>query len=356
MTPHDTTIRVGLIGYGFAGRTLHAPLIGAVPGLQLVAVSSRDPDRVHADLPHVEVFDRPESLAASERVDLVVIAAPNDAHAPLAGAALDAGRHVVVDKPFTLTLAQARDLSAQARRRGRILSVFHNRRWDSDFLAVRESIEAGRIGRVAHFESHFDRFRPQVRERWRESDQPGAGVWFDLGPHLVDQALCLFGPPQRVQARLAALREGARSDDWAHVMLEYERHKVILHASMLTAGGTPRFIVHGDGGSLLKARIDPQEAQLLAGTRPGDTGWGEDPDPLCLIDATGITTTQMAPAGDYRQFYAGVRDAIAGRGANPVPPDQAVGVMAVLEAARRADAEHRTLEPDLARDELSAWT
>lgn len=355
MSAGSDPIRVGLIGYGFAGRTFHAPLIHAVPGLELVAVSSRDPARVHADHPRARVFGRPEALAGSDAVDLLVIAAPNDAHAPLAATALDAGHHVVVDKPFTLDLAQARALVAQAERRGRVLSVFQNRRWDSDFLAVRQAVADGRIGRIGHFESHFDRFRPQVRERWRESSQPGAGIWYDLGPHLIDQALCLFGPPRRVQARLAALREGARSDDWAHVLLEYAHCHVLLHASMLVAGGSPRFVVHGDRGSLIKAHIDRQESQLLAGAVPGGDGWGEDPDPLRVLDGEGGEQPLAAPAGDYRRYYAGVRDAIRGLGANPVSPRQAVAVMAVLEAARHADATGRAQEPELGADERAAW-
>lgn len=345
-------VRVGLVGYGFAGRTFHAPLIAATPGLRLVAVASRDPARVLADWPGVAVAADAMQLVAHGDVDLVVIASPNDSHAPLARAALDAGRHVVVDKPFTLTLAEARVLAARAEARGRLLSVFHNRRWDSDFLAVRAAIGDGLVGRVAHFESHFDRFRPVVRDRWRERAGPGGGIWFDLGPHLVDQALQLFGAPDRVAAQLACQRAAGGAADWAHVVLEYPGLRAILHASMLVAGGSARFTVHGSRGSVVKHALDPQEAQLLRGQRPGDPGWGVDDDPLLHHDGSGAAPRRIAaPPGDQGRYYAAVRDAITGDGANPVTPAQAVAVMAVLEAANLAAGTARSVVPDLQRDE-----
>jgi predicted dehydrogenase len=345
-------IRVGLIGYGFAGRTFHAPLIAATPGLSLVAVASRDAAKVEADLPDAEVVVAPEELFPL--VDLVVVASPNDTHAPLAAAALDAGRAVVVDKPFTLDLAQARAVAAAAERAGGLLAVFHNRRFDSDFLSVRAAVEAGRVGRVTHFESHFDRFRPQVRDRWRERAGPGGGIWADLGPHLIDQALQLFGPPERIVASLAVQRDGGQADDWAHAVLEYDRLRVVLHASMLVAGGAPRFVVHGTEGGLRKRMPDRQEAQLLASVVPGAPGWGEDPDPLVIWDGEGRETTLPAVAGDQRRFYAGVRDALLGLAPNPVPPVEALAVMAVLEAAAASAREGRAVAPDLSEPERAA--
>ncbi len=196
-------IRTALIGYGFAGKTFHAPLIRAVPALCLEHVVSRDPVRVHADLPEARVSADPDEAIEAADIDLVVIASPNATHASLAERALRAGKHVVVDKPFTVTLAEARRLADLARERpGQVLSVFQNRRFDSDFLAVEAALQAGSIGPVRYFESAIERFRPQVRDRWREHDLPGSGLWFDLGPHLLDQALCLFGIPQRMHGHL----------------------------------------------------------------------------------------------------------------------------------------------------------
>lgn len=326
------SLRVGLVGYGYAGRGIHAPLIGAVPGLELAAVASGRPDRVHEDHPGLPVEAEPLLLMQRPDIDLVVLATPPATHAALAEAALRAGKHVVVEKPFVLDLAEARVLAQCAHSCERVLSVFQNRRWDSDFLAVREAIGAGQIGRIVHFESHFDRYRPEVRERWREQDVPGAGPWFDLGPHLIDQALVLFGLPERVLLHGAAQRDGAHIDDWFHALLDYGSLQVVLHAGMLVAGASPRFTLHGDRGSACKAGLDIQEDQLRQGLLPGCDGWGEDPGELALFDAQGRRNSMRAPRGDYRRYYAALRDAVLAKGPNPVPPAEALAVMAVIEA------------------------
>lgn len=327
------TINIALIGYGFVGKTFHAPLIQYVDGLRLAVVSSRDEEKVKRDLPDVLVVATPEEAIQHPDIDVVVIASPNATHAPLATLALNAGKHVVVDKPFTLDMKEARDLIALADEKQLLLSVFHNRRWDSDFLGIKQIIAQGTLGKVKHLESHIDRFRPEVRVRWREQNVPGSGLWFDLGPHLIDQTLQLFGLPESVQGNIATLREGAEIDDWAHVVLNYPAHKVILHASMLVAGGTARFTVHGDKGSVVKARIDQQEAQLLAGVIPGSETWGEDSDSMVFFGADGATQTVATPKGDQRQYYIHVRDALRGEIPHPVHPVEALAVMAVLEAA-----------------------
>lgn len=338
----STPIRVGLVGYGYAGKTFHAPLIAATPGLLLQAVASSDATKVHADWAQVEVIANAQALIARSDIDLVVIATPNDTHAPLARAALGAGKHVVVDKPFALDLDEAREVIAVARARDRLLSVFHNRRWDSDFLGVKRVIADGLLGRVVQFESHIDRFRPEVRARWREGAGRGAGLWFDLGPHLIDQALQLFGMPERVQANLARQRMGALSEDWAHVVLEYpDGLRVILHASMLVAGGSPRFVVHGERGSLIKRAADQQEAQLKAGIVPGSDGWGIDSDAMLFYDGSAPPREMAAPSGDQRQYYFGIERAVRGLGPNPVTADEALAVMTVLETAQRSAREGR---------------
>lgn len=340
-------LRVGLIGYGYASQTFHAPLIAGVPGLQLAAVSSRDAARVRADWPAVEVLPDAHALIARADLDLVVIASPNDSHHPLARAALAAGRHVVVDKPFTLTLAQARELGALAHARGRLLSVFHNRRWDSDFLTLRALIERGDLGRVVHLESAFDRYRPAVRARWRESAAPGAGLWFDLGPHLLDQALQLFGWPQAITLDQAVLRDSGASDDWFQARLRYSARRVVLRASMLAAAASPRFVVHGTLGSWVKQGLDPQEDALKDGARPGwppAPGWGADRQASLLTRAAGesLRSEPLALAdGSYGSYYAALCDALHGRGDNPVPAPQACAVMAWLELGQRSAREGR---------------
>jgi predicted dehydrogenase len=337
-------IRVGLIGYGYAGRTFHAPLIRATPGLELVAVSSTRPDRVTADLPRVDVVPTALELLTRPSVDLVVVAAPPDVHAPLAAAALRAGKHVVVDKPIAPNLEEARDTAALARSSPQVLAVFQNRRWDGDFLALTDLLSRGVLGEVSHFESHFDRHRPTVRDRWREQPGAGAGLWHDLGPHLVDQALQLFGLPDRVVASLAAQRAGAVVDDWAHVILEYNRLRVILHASVLAAAPTPRFLVHGRDGSWIKYGLDAQESQLIAALATGDPAAAVVAEHAVVIDGSSGAQNQSAlPPGNYPAFYAAVRNAIDGAGDNPVPPEQAVAVAAVIDAAIRSSAEGRAV-------------
>jgi predicted dehydrogenase len=345
-------IRVGLIGFGYAGRTFHVPLIRATPGLELVAVSSSRPERVTADLPGMAVVPDAGVLLATPSIDLVVIAAPPDVHAALAASALRAGKHVVVDKPIAPTLDEARATAMLAAGSDRVLAVFQNRRWDGDFLALRDLLSRGVLGEVSHFESHFDRYRPLVRDRWRERPGAGAGLWHDLGPHLVDQALQLFGLPDRVWASQAAQRAGSQVDDWVHVVLEYNRRRAILHASVLVAAPAVRFIVHGRDGSWIKYGVDAQEQQLVAALTPGGSVAPGEPELAVMVDgASGTRTSAPVPSGDYPEFYRRVRDAIDGAGGNPVPPEQAVAVAAVVETAIRSSAEGRALTVPLTESE-----
>lgn len=354
MNGSHSTLRVGLIGFGYASRTFHAPLVRSTEGLELAAVVSSDVAKVHGELPGMDVLPSPDTLLARDDIDLVVIATPNDSHVPLAHAAIAAGKAVAIDKPFALSLDEARGVIAEAEAAGVLLTVFHNRRWDGDFLGVSRAIAAGCVGRVTHFESHFDRFRPEVRQRWREGGGPGAGVWFDLAPHLVDQVLCLFGLPDTVSADLAAMRDSGVADDWAHAVLAWPDKRAICHASMLVAGHSPRFIVHGTGGSLLKRHMDPQEGQLIAGMTPGAPGWGEDGDPM-VIEQPGGAIRESVPAGDQRRFYAGVRDALRGLGKGPVPSIQALAVMAVIEAGIASSHEGRAMPLPLTDAERAAY-
>ena len=353
-----TPIRVALIGYGLAGRVFHAPLIDAEPRLSLRMVVTRDPARVEAvraGLPQVDVVP-PDVALSHPDIDLVVVASPHDSHARLARSALEAGKHVVVDKPFTLSLAEARELRDLATRTGRLLSVFQNRRWDSDFLALRHAVDAGLVGRPLHLESRFERFRPDVRDRWRERDDGAGGVWWDLGPHLVDQALCLMGVPDRVQASFARQRDGAGGVDWAHVVLESSDARAVLQAGLMAAGGGPRFLLHGDRGSVVKHGSDPQEQQLASGVRPGDPGWGADPDRPIHFAGDGAQQDLPAVYGDQSLYYRGVASALLEGAPTPVTPDQAVVVMAVLEAAVTSAKRGHSVGLALDESELKAFT
>jgi predicted dehydrogenase len=350
------TIRVGLIGYGYAGKTFHAPLIQAVTGLQLRVVGSSKRETVLTDLPGVTVCSDVEEVASHPEVDLLVIASPNESHYPLAAAALKAGKHVVVDKPFTVRLADARSLVDLAEDRGKLLSVFHNRRWDSEVLAAKAIVESGVLGEISHFETHIDRFRLTVRQRWREQPGPGAGLWFDLGPHLIDQAVQMFGLPQTINASFAVQRKGGETDDWAHVQLNYKSLRVILHTSLLVAGGVPRSVLHGTLGSWTKFGADVQEKQLVAGVLPSSPGFGDDPDPGILYEgATGKQTKILAPAANQADYYLGIREALWGRQLNPVPPEQASAVMSMLDTSFQSGAMGQVLPLQLTSKERAAF-
>jgi predicted dehydrogenase len=340
-----SVLKAGIVGYGYATRTFHAPLIAAVPGLELAAVSSSDPAKVAADRPGLRVFPSPEALFADDEIELVVIPTPNETHFPLAAQALAAGKHVVVDKPFTLTTAEAKDLIALARRHDRLLSVFHNRRWDSGFLTLQAVLREGVLGRVAHFESHFDRYRPQVQARWREAGGLGGGLWYDLGSHLLDQAVQLFGIPDSIWLDLARQRDGAVADDWFHAVLRYGEMRVILHGSALVAAAGPHFTVHGSSGSFVKFGLDPQEDALKAGLQPGAPGWGSDPSPgrLTIHGAAAEERTVEGVPGNYLAYYAAVRDAIRLGAPNPVPAEQALLVMELIERGLESAQASRSL-------------
>lgn len=345
-------IRTGLIGFGYAGRTFHAPLIGATGGLRLVAVASGDPAKVHAALgPAIDVSS-PAGLVARSDLELLVIATPNDTHHSLAMAALAAGHHVVVDKPFALNVAQASDMIAAAARGNRLLSVFHNRRWDGGFLTLRRMLQDGCVGRPVEFVAHFDRFRPDVLERWRESGRPGAGLWMDLGPHLIDHAVQLFGWPAAISLDTALLRDGALSDDWFSATLRWgdgPQSKLLarLHASTVAARPGPHLMLHGTEGTFVVETLDPQEDALKAAADAvaiRSPEWGHDDRQGTLL-RPGHLADRVASVplenGSYPTFYARLRDALSGAGANPVPVSEALAVQELLDAGRTSARERR---------------
>lgn len=331
-------IRVALIGYGLAGKVFHAPLIRATPGLELAIIVSSRADEISADLPGVAVLENIDDAFADTAIDLVVIATPDHLHAQHTLAALAAGKHVVVDKPFAPNLPEAREMTARATAAGKLLSVFHNRRWDAEFLTLRSLINSGELGEIRQFESHFDRYRPVVGDRWKDA-RPG-GVWQDLGPHLVDQAIQLFGMPKAVLADLVSHKQDSGACDYAHVLLDHGKVRSILHMTQSAPAHSLRFAVHGSRGSYIKHGLDPQEDQSKSGLAPGDKGWAVDIREGVLTRGLpdGSTHTQNIPnlPGDYLAFYREVCAAIGGRGSNPVPAAQALQVMAVIDAGTKS--------------------
>lgn len=330
------TLNVALVGYGYAGKTLHAPLIDSVPGLNLAAVCSSKPGLVSVDWPSVQVSQSADELFASPDIDMVVIVTPNDTHFELCRRALLSGKHVVVDKPFTVTSVHARELKQIAEQQNRVLSVFQNRRWDADFLTLRTIIASGKLGEITGFVSRFDRYRPDVKIRWREQAGEGSGLWYDLGPHLLDQALQLFGRPIAIQANLEIQRNHAQAVDYFDVQVRYEHLRVTLHAGMLEPGESPRYELKGSAGSYIKFGLDTQEDALKRGELPVDDTWGHDPRDGVLqlqTPAGNVSSVVSTLHGDYRQFYKEFRDAVLLNKANPVSLDDAVLTIELIELA-----------------------
>ncbi|MER7490576.1 Gfo/Idh/MocA family oxidoreductase [Streptomyces sp. NPDC126497] len=350
-----TPLRVGLVGYGLAGSVFHAPLIAATEGLALDTVVTSNPERqrqARAEFPDVRVAATPDELfARAGELDLIVVASPNRTHVPLARTALEAGLPVVVDKPLSGTAAEARGLAALAEERGLLLSVFQNRRWDNDFLTLRKLIEEGELGDVYRFESRFERWRPQLKGGWRESGDPAeiGGLLYDLGSHVVDQALVLFGPVTTVHAEADIRREGALTDDDTFLALTHANGvRSHLYVSATTAQLGPRFRVLGSRAGYVKHGLDPQEAALRDGQRPR-TGWGMEPEELWgRIGAgespvTGGGHPVPTLPGDYPAYYAAVAEALLAGAPNPVTAHEAAAALDVLEAARRSALEGITV-------------
>ena len=340
----DAPLQLALVGYGAAGRLFHAPLIQHTCGVALHTVVSSRRDDLRHQFTDVCIRDTLEQALDDPGVDAVVIATPNALHAPMAAQALEAGKHVLVDKPFALDSGQARELLQLAEERQRICTVFQNRRFDSDFLTLQALLADGVLGDIAECHVHFDRFRPQVRSRWREQDAPGSGLWYDLAPHLLDQMLVLFGLPSAITVDLGCQR-GSGGVDYFHAVLHYPRMRAFLHAGSLVTAPGARYRVHGTAGSWLKHGQDVQEAQLNAGVAPGAPGWGLDPrhGEHCWVDGAGELRRRSVDTvrGEYRRIYRRFAEAVAGRGAPEVTPLQALQVMQLLDAGRLSAEQGR---------------
>jgi predicted dehydrogenase len=340
----ERPLGVALAGYGLAGAVIHAPLISATDGLELAAVVTRDADRraqLARDHPGARAVDALEDALAD--ADLVVVASPNRFHVPLATAAIDAGRHVVVDKPLAVDAAQGRALAGRAAAAGVVLAPFHNRRWDDDFLTLRDVVQQQRLGRVLRLESRFDRWRPQPKgDVWRElgDTADGGGLLLDLGTHLVDQAVTLLGPVTSVYAELERRRPGVAVEDDVFLALAHVGGaRSHLWAGMHAAHRAPRFRVLGDRAAFVSQGLDPQEAALREGASPADPGFGrrEDERAATLHDGEHVERAAMA-AGEWRAFYAGVVAAVRDGTPPPVTAAEAVGVLELLDAARQSAA------------------
>ena len=339
--PTRAVRRVGVIGYGLGGAAFHAPFIAATPGLELTAIVTRDAERQRTaahKYPGVRIVDDVSQLwNGSLGLDLVAISTPNRTHVPLALAAIEAGMHVVVDKPLAPSSSEARTVAEAARRRGLLIIPFQNRRWDGDFLTLRRLLSEGAIGEPIRFESRFERWRPVPTHGWRERGAPdeAGGLLFDLGSHLIDQALVLFGPVRDVYAHFDRRRPGVDADDDTFVALSHASGvRSHLYMSAVAAQAAPRFRLLGQSGAFTKWGLDVQEDALRAGARPGGPDWGIEPEERWgTLGIDGHTQRVPSERGDYGAFYAGVARAIRGERPAPVDVGDAIAMLEVIEAA-----------------------
>src|SRR5215475_2050032 len=342
-------IDCGLIGFGLGGRAFHAPFLATVPGLRLAAVLQRKGNDAAEIYPETKIVRTVDELLAIPSIQLIAISTPNDTHAPLTRACLEAGRDVVLDKPFATTIAEAQELVRLAQKTGRFLTVYQERRLDGDFLTLEQLISSGQLGRVIRFEETFDRCRPAIRDSWKERPGPGTGVFYDLGPHLIDHALTLFGTPEELFADIRAERDGSPNDDAFDVTFYYANGlRAYLSSSTLAPIARPHFRVLGTKGSYVKQGLDPQEALLRAGKPVGGDSWGmekeEEWGTLAEFDSARSGQRKIRTLrGDYRKFYENVRDVILGKAKPLVTLEQALNVMYALELSVESSKQRKAL-------------
>lgn len=336
-------IKTAVVGYGFSAKTFHIPFITSLEAFEFVAVSTSKAE-VAQDWPNVQHFTDAVAMLTESDAELVIITAPNSEHFPLAKLALEKGKHVIIEKPFVTNVQDGQALIDLAKRNQCLLSVYHNRRWDGDFLTVKSLIEEGRVGDVKHFESHFDRFRPEVRVRWREQATDGGGILFDLGSHLIDQALELFGLPEAISAHCKMLRPSSTTVDYFNVTLHYPNRLAVLHGDMFSAGPNHRFTVKGTQGSYEKYGLDPQESQLISGMTPEDPSWGQESEAHFGRFYHGEGSERIDTfAGQYQTYFEQMASAIRHNTPVPVTPQQALVTIRLIELAMESSRLGQTL-------------
>jgi len=337
-------INVGIIGYGLSGKVFHAPFLETMDEFELCSVVERNASTALDDYPNVKIVRTYEELLKDNDLDLIVVCTPNTLHFPMVKASLEAGKHVVVEKPFVPTSFEAEELIRISEKSGSKIFVYHNRRWDGDFLTLQKLIKQNKLGELLEYEVHFDRYRPELPEgKWRDEDKPGGGIVYDLGSHLIDQALILFGMPAAVYADIKAQRIDSRVDDYFSIHLYYPHCSAILKAGMMVKEQGPRFIVHGRKGSFIKYGLDPQEAALKLGNAPLGKDWGQDDQDqwgtLSYVeDGKSHSERVQTEPGAYQDFYENVYDVIRHGKEMMVKPQEAANVINIIELAFESSA------------------
>lgn len=344
-------IRTAILSYGMSGEVFHAPLITAHPGFRLAKILERSKDKARTRYPEVTVVRTLDEILTDDTIDLIVVNTPHDSHTELAEASLRAGKHVIVEKPFTTTRTEGEMLIALAAREKKMLSVFHNRRWDGDALTVEQIVKSQVLGRLVEVEIHYDRYRPMVDwSTWKESDKPGAGILYNLGSHLIDQALTLFGMPLKLSAEVGSQRDGATSADFYDIRMSYPNSglHVILKSSYMVREHGPRYVLHGEKGSFIKQGLDPQEEALKLGGIPGSPGWGTEPEEWWgrlntqLDNLHYVGKVETVP-GNYLGYYDTIYGAIREGKSPAVTPQNALDVIHVIEKVLQSSKEERTV-------------
>jgi len=347
-------LKVGLIGFGLAGQAFHAPVIRATPGLELACILERHGSLAREKFQGIRVVRTLDDLLDDREIQLCVVATPNTTHFELARRCMEAGRNVVVEKPLAVSSQEAAELIRVAESTGRVLSVYQNRRWDGDFLTVKRLLASGRLGRIVQYESNWDRFRPTARVHiWRESGEAGSGVLYDLGSHLIDQAMALFGQPEAITADERIMRDGARAADAFDVRMHYAGLDVTLRTCLLACAPRPRFCIFGTQGSFVKLKFDPQEGRLRRGESPDQPGWGDEPESewgtAYFAEGGSVKTEKVkTEKGDYREFYGNVRDAVLTDSPLAVTPQDALRTLRAIELAHASSERRSTIEWDAA--------
>jgi len=343
-------ISTAVLSFGMSGQVFHAPFIHVHPHFQLRAAWERSKNLSSEKYPGTIVYRTLEELLADKEIELVVVNTPNTTHYEYARQALLAGKHVIVEKPFTVTVAEGEELIALAKKGGLLLSVYQNRRFDSDYRIVKKVVEEGLLGELVEAEFHYDRFKEELSPKThKETPVPGTGALYDLGSHLIDQALQLFGRPGELFADIRVLRPHSQVDDYFELLFYYPSMRVRLHCSYIVREALPAYQLHGFKGSFIKQKTDVQEAELQAGGVPGTPGWGSEPE-----DQKGFLHTEKdgqtirehlsSPAGNYGDYYEGIYQALRHGATPPVTAEQGLDVIRIIEAARRSHEERKVVE------------
>ena len=345
-----TPINTALLSYGMSGEIFHAPLIAAHAGFRLSKIVQRKTATAQRRYPSIQVVNNIDDILQDDSIELVVVNTPNETHYEYTVRVLEAGKHVVVEKPFSVTTAEADALIALARKQNRVLTVFQNRRWDGDFLTLKQVVEQKFVGKIVEFELHYDRFRNYIEANtWKEETAPGTGILYNLGSHMLDQVLVLFGLPHEVDARVGVQRPGGRVDDFYDIRLQYSGFHVIVKSSYLVRESMPRYILHGTEGSFVKFGIDPQEQALKDGRLPGSAGWGQEQPSLwgsinTTIGGLHVTGTIETAQGNYLSFYNNVFEAIRNGATLAVRAEESREVIRLIEACAESNSRRAAVK------------